>query len=67
MPDNELRENTVKEKVVVESFKKYDVSNTLDGTEDDLLFEDIDDPDPIAENSSDEERTSNMDGNSENE
>lgn len=61
--------NAVKEEVVVKSFLKCGISNALDGTEDDFLFEeylaDPDDPDPIAENSSDEE--SNMDASSENE
>ena len=32
---------SVKEEIVMKSFKKYSISNAFDGTEDDLLFEDI--------------------------
>lgn len=43
------------------------ISNSLDGTEHDLLFEeDTEDAESIAENSSDEESGSNMDDSDEN-
>ncbi|CAI9734527.1 Hypothetical predicted protein [Octopus vulgaris] len=59
--------NAVKEVDVI-SFLKCVSGNALDVTEDDLLFEeDTDDPDPIAENSSDDESRSSIVGNTENE
>jgi hypothetical protein len=41
--------DAVKTKIVFKSFKKCGISNSLDGTEDNLLFEDSDDLVPDSE------------------
>ena len=55
--------DAVKEEVVVRSFKKCGISNAMDGTEDEFLYEDrdvdVDDPDSTTESDSSNEHSSN--------
>lgn len=55
--------DAVKEEVVVRSFKKCGISNAMDGTEDEFLYEDrdadVDDPDSSTASDSSNEDSSN--------
>jgi hypothetical protein len=42
----------IPESIIVRSFKKYCISNALDGSQDDILWEDKDDSDWVTDNDS---------------